>query len=459
MNFGKEKFLIAFLNDSSLKFASYELSSKGMRRMESEQMEFSDIIVRDSTIADAGGFTKQVSEFLAGKSEWAKFPIILAIPEEKIFIKGFELELGDLERKEEIRRGYLNEVPFLEEELMVRERLVGRVMELSAVHKKFIEDLQKPFSDGGFEIGGIISVPQALALELRPKEKHLLLAFYDNDLAFVLAENASVLFSETERMKKSDLKEALRGFNHFIQHLKIEDLKTISLIVGEDEVEGEIKTELEKKGYEVREIRKINILDFLADYYSRNADDEKDWNLLFKKSKGMMRLTKKGRSFLVYFASILILAGIVSGGWLFYERNPYLKTLFERRQDPESQMVIPEEPVIPETEIIPEEDPEELPPPVINKEEFSISIFNGTAIAGEAGRLRTVLQGAGFTVSEIGNHEDQAQTLTTLFVGSNVPESLVVELKSLLETSYSQVVISPSPVVGEDIHIVIGTKK
>jgi hypothetical protein len=69
------------------------------------------------------------------------------------------------------------------------------------------------------------------------------------------------------------------------------------------------------------------------------------------------------------------------------------------------------------------------------------------------------LQGAGFTVSEIGNHEDQAQTLTTLFVGSNVPESLVVELKSLFETSYSQVVISPSPVVGEDIHIVIGTKK
>lgn len=455
MKFGKEKFIIAFLNDASIKFASYEFSSKGMRRAESEQIEFSDIIVRDSTIVDAGGFTKQVSEFLAGRPDWLKLKVILAIPEEKIFIKGFELELGDLERKSEIKSGFLNEIPFLEGELLVRERLVGRVMELSAIHRKFADDFQKPFLDADFEISGIISVSQAIALEFRPKEKHLLLAFYDNDFALVLAENASVLFSETERMKKADLKEAMAGFKHFVQHLKVEDLKTISLIVGESEVEEEIREELEKKGYEVKEVRKVNILDFLAEYYSRNSDNEKDWNLLFKKDKGMMRLVKKGRPFLVYFSLILIFAGIVAGGWLFYERNPYLKTFFERRQDPESQIVVPEEPVIPETEII----PEELPPPIISKEEFPISIFNGTAIAGEAGRLRTALQGAGFTVSEIGNHEDQSQTLTTLFVGPNIPESLISELISILETIYSQVVVSPSPVIDEDIHIIIGQRK
>lgn len=454
MKFGKEKFLIAFLNDSSLKFSAYESGAEGVRRVEAERIEFSDIIVRDSTIVDAGGFVKQVSEFLASRPDWMKLKVILAIPEEKIFIKGFELELGDLERKEEIKSGFLNEIPFLEGELLVRERLVGRVMELSAIHRKFADDFQKPFLGSGLEIAGMISVPQAIALEFRPKEKHLLLAFYDNDFALALAENASVLFSETERMKKAGLKEALAGFRNFVQQLKVEDLKTISLIVGENDVEEEIRAELEKKGYEVREVRKINILDFLADYYSRNADNKKEWDLLFKKDKPMARLLKRGRHLILYFALLLILAGMIAGGWAFYQRNPYLKMFFGRL--PETDVSEP-----PETVAMPEPEPEmeEQPAPAVSKDQFSISIFNGTTVAGEAGRLRTALQGVGFTVSEIGNHEDQAQTLTTIFAGSNVPENLISELRSILETTYSQVVVSPSPVVGEDIHIVIGRKK
>jgi|GEM_PF-2087196 len=457
----KKKIILAFLNNSSLRFAGYEAGSRGIQRITLEELAFSDSVVKDSGILDAEEFAKTVAEFLNTKSKWKKWPTLLVIPEEKTFVKAFELELGDLERKSEFRSAFINEIPFIESDLIVQEHLSGKILELSAVYREFSEKLQKPFLESKAKIAGMLSIPQAIALSLSPKEKTFLLAFYDNDLALIFSQNARVLFSETERVVERKIQGALDAFSHFVTHLKVEDVRSVSLIVGEDEGEEELKQELEARGYAVGEIQKIHILDFIAEYYWKNRDKSKEWDMLFVPASGWKKIMRTHKTLVVAFLAVLLIAGSAIGVWLLREQLG-LSGIFTRMLQPE---VIPEEILVsepmpvPEATTTPETTHEEALIVEAKKSDYPVRVFNGTRVAGEAGRLQTILQGAGFTVLSVGNNEDQNQTLTTIFVGSNAPDVIISEIQSLLEKTYQSVVVSASPVSVEDIHIVIGRKK
>ena len=198
----KQKILLAFLNNAELKLAAYRQSSKGTEMAGIDTLEFSAGIVKDSSILDARAFSSQISEFFKNKPEWKKSKVLFVVPEEKIFLKGFELGLGDLGQKDKLFSDFLESIPFSEEDLIIREHQVGKVLEFSAIHKVFVADFQKPFLDLKMEVAGLISVPQAIALNLHPAERSFLLAFYDNDFALMLAENSSIIFSETRSMLK-----------------------------------------------------------------------------------------------------------------------------------------------------------------------------------------------------------------------------------------------------------------
>lgn len=453
--FKKNKFLLVFLNNAELKLAVYSQSSKGMERLNLETLEFSPDIVKDSSILNGEVFSDQVFKLLETRPEWKGAQLLLVIPEEKIFIKGLELELGDLEKRAKLRESFITEVPFLEGELIVRERLIGRVLEFSAVHKKFLSDFQKPFIEAQMDILGLVSVPHAIALNLNPSEKSFLLAFYDNNFALVLAENASVIFSETWRLSEHKVKEAVRAFDHFVQHLRVVNIKSISIILGEDVLEDALKIELENRDYMVKEIKKIGILDLIADYYFKNKTAEKDWNMLYVEENGFLARMKKQKKILLILLGFIIAVVIALGAWrLFAQKIPPAS----KKSPPEINM--PVKTAATSTGI--ESVGVKAATPIavsVNKADFPINILNGTTIAGEAGRLKSVLDSRGFAVASLRTNEDQRQVLTTIFVNVNVPDALISELRLILESRYKEVLVSPSPVVSGDIQIVIGREK
>jgi hypothetical protein len=461
LNWRTSKIVLVFLNNSSLRVAEYTCTRQGAIQTNLEELFFPESVVKDSGILNSEEFAKSVSDFLAAKPKWKKLETLLVIPEEKVFLKSFELELGDLERKNEFRDIFISEIPFLKDDLIVQEHLAGKILELSAVHKEFAKNFQRPFIENGIRIKGMISIPQAMALDLQPKEKTFLLAFYDNDVALILAQNARVIFSETERISDQKVQAVVDVFENFVTHLKSEGIKSISLILGEEAIEEELRASLEQRGYKVNEIRKIKILDFIGEYYRQNKDKSKEWDLLFLQPLGVRPMLKKMRNYFVGVGIVIFLVALGVAVWRLY---PLYQPVEEIKGVEELPIVTPT--TMPEvalpteaTTTLETPTPATAPKIEVKKADYPIKIFNGTFVAGEAGRLRTVLQNNGFTVISTGNNENQNQTLTTIFIGSNTPEQITSELRLLLEKTYQSVVVSASPVVVGDIHIVIGRKK
>lgn len=465
--FGGKKFLLAFLNNSELRLASFDASSSPVSRKTYDTLPFKQSVIKDSVILDPQSFQSEVSAFFSQKKEISSLPVLLVIPEEKIFLKGYELGFGDLEKKDSFRKEFIEEIPFEESELIVHERMVGRVIEYSAIHKRFADDFQAPFLNQKMPILGMVTVPQVMALDLNPSEKSFLLAFYDNDFVLALAENTSILFSETRPMKDGDVNEAMRSFDHFVQHAQAIDVKSISIILGEEAVEDALKLELEQREYLIKEIKKISILDMIADYFSSHKEASADWNLirvdkesLFGSFKfpGMPEDSKKlMQNILMIVVALLFMGGV--GLWTYRMLVPAASTPIPTA-DEISDEPVSTEPVNSESQIpIIEDEVDSEPISVAEKSDFNIQIFNGTTLAGEAGRLKTVLVDRGFTVSTTGNNEDQTQVVTTIFASSNVPELIMTDLRTVLESRYAEVLVSPSPVMGKDIHIIIGRKK
>lgn len=457
IGFGKEKLLLAFLNNSELRLASYSVAGEVVSRTGYETLSFKSSVVKDSTILDIQAFQSEIASFFSQKKDFGAMPVLLIIPEEKVFLKGFETDFGDLEKRGSLRKDFIGEIPFEESDIIFHERQVGRVLEFSAVHRRFIEDFQLPFLNQKMEILGVVTVPQIMALALKPKEKSFLLAFYDNDFALALAENSSIIFSETRQMKDGNLKEAMRAFDHFVQHLQAIDIKSISIILGEEAIEDALKLELEQREYVIKEIHKVNILDMIAGYFETHKGESVEWNLIRIEKKSFNNIFKKyKKGILNGFLIALTLVFVAGVGWWAYGQlglgsstpsAPVVETVTET-----------EVPAVNNVSEVPAPAEEVVSAPAV-KSDFPIQIFNGTKLAGEASRLKTILSERGFAVVGTGNNEDQNQVLTTIFVNSNVPDQIISDLRVILEARYSEVLVSPSPVVSKDIHIVIGKKK
>ncbi|MDE2001440.1 MAG: LytR C-terminal domain-containing protein [Patescibacteria group bacterium] len=454
--FSSHTFLFAFLNNATLRLAVYDLSASGAQLRESDAMTFPESVVRDSGVVDVNAFGAGVDELLAKHPSWKRHELMLVIPEEKMYVKGFELELGDLERKEELTNDFLDEVPFRRDEIQIRERLVGRVFELAVVEKDFLATLQQPFLDAHVRIAGIISVPHALALELQAEEKSFLIAFYDNDIAMMLAENTSILFSETRRLVKGEVGEAMEAFDHFVAASHADRVKSVSLILGDAAVEDALKTELESRRYHVKEVKKVPMLDLVATYIAAHQNEGQAWNLLVSPRQGRWR---RGVIVGAIFAGSL--AALTAIGWLAYALylGPYIASLSSSAARPAASPA----PAVTASTSTPAAQPATTTPaapaPAVSKADFPIAVLNGTTVAGEAGRLRSLLTAQGFTVSSVGNNSDQTQVVTTLFVSSDVPDTILSGIRVVLEAQYQNVLVNVSPVTSKDIHIVIGKKK
>jgi len=143
----------------------------------------------------------------------------------------------------------------------------------------------------------------------------------------------------------------------------------------------------------------------------------------------------------------IFLLGAILGGIVFYQRGV---------NSGEGQTSTPS----PTAGTISSPIPSASPSASLDLTKYTISIFNGSGIAGEAGRAKTLLTTAGFKIGSTANAASYDYTKTIIKAKSTVDGSFVSALSTALGKSY--VVDNPLSLASssaDTIQVVIGSSK
>jgi len=116
------------------------------------------------------------------------------------------------------------------------------------------------------------------------------------------------------------------------------------------------------------------------------------------------------------------LLGALLGGIFFYQRG--VNTAATQTPAPTS-------------EAVGSTSPTPTPSAEVDLEKYEVKILNGSGIAGEAGKARSLLEKAGFTISSTGNASTYDYTKTIIQAKSDVDESFLTALSGALSEGYS----------------------
>lgn len=141
-----------------------------------------------------------------------------------------------------------------------------------------------------------------------------------------------------------------------------------------------------------------------------------------------------------------LLLGILLGGFVFYQKM---------MNKTNSEIVITPAPVVSETSPTPSVSASPVP---LTK--YSVAIQNGSGIAGEAGKVKTLLEAAGFKVSGTANASTYDFTKTIVKVKVTVEKDYLDALVKALEKNYqvdkTQTLTTSST---DDVQVIVGSLK
>jgi hypothetical protein len=154
-----------------------------------------------------------------------------------------------------------------------------------------------------------------------------------------------------------------------------------------------------------------------------------------------------GTNPLVIIIPGLFLLGALLGGIYFYQKGAGLGAT--ATPTPEA------------TEITtPTVAPSASPSATVDLTKYPISVQNGSGIAGEAGRAKTLLESGGFKVSGTGNASSYNFTKTVIKVKSDVPTAFVSQLTTTLGKTYQLDANQTLPSTSTDsVQVIVGSTK
>lgn len=99
------------------------------------------------------------------------------------------------------------------------------------------------------------------------------------------------------------------------------------------------------------------------------------------------------------------------------------------------------------------------PTPEFDKSAVTVEVLNGTGTPGQAGSVKTSIEGLGFSDIETGNAEDSDNTTTTVTFSDKVPKTIQEEIINELEKTFEKVTSSEDANAATDIVITTGEEK
>jgi hypothetical protein len=104
--------------------------------------------------------------------------------------------------------------------------------------------------------------------------------------------------------------------------------------------------------------------------------------------------------------------------------------------------------------------PTASPSASINLTKYTVDIFNGSGISGEAGRVKSLLTGAGFKIGTTANAATYGYTKTIVKIKSTIDSDFVSALSTALSKTYivdtAQTLATSS---ADDVQVIVGNSK
>jgi hypothetical protein len=219
-----------------------------------------------------------------------------------------------------------------------------------------------------------------------------------------------------------------------------------------EEVAAEEHPEAEKKAVEIAAEPRI-LEDSVKDTVSIEPESENQIAVTkegtIPDKAGELHEKKKHSSLALWiiFPGIFLLGAIV-GGIVFYQKG-----VNQNQVTP-----TPEATFMPVA--TPTASPSSTPSATSNLSKYKISIYNGSGIAGEAGKAKTLLTTAGYTVGSTANAATYDYTKTIIKAKSTVDASFISSLSTALGKSY--IVDVPQTLAtssADTVQVVIGSSK
>ncbi len=174
-----------------------------------------------------------------------------------------------------------------------------------------------------------------------------------------------------------------------------------------------------------------------------NKVEEKKTDVV--KETSAREIKKSSLNVLWIIIPVIFLLGAILGGIVFYQRGVNYGQ---------------EGTTTPTSEPSPVPFTTSTPSASVDLTKYSISVFNGSGISGEAGKAKTLLTTAGFKVGSTANAATYDYTKTIIKAQSTVDAAFIAALSSALGKTY--VVDSPQTLASssaDTIQVVIGSSK
>jgi hypothetical protein len=188
-----------------------------------------------------------------------------------------------------------------------------------------------------------------------------------------------------------------------------------------------------------------------------SSDEVKKWlkDVRPDTTKEVEKGNGSGKKTFVLLFVVLVVLGAAAGG-LFYFKDSIMNTFNEKAYN--QQPVAGEEStglevIQPETTPVPTEE--------VDFSQYSVSVLNGSGVAGEAGKMKSSLEELEFKQISTGNASSQDYTATTISVKEGVPEAVFESIRELIKEDYA-VVMSEDRLNEDsafDVIMIIGLKK
>ena len=144
----------------------------------------------------------------------------------------------------------------------------------------------------------------------------------------------------------------------------------------------------------------------------------------------------------------MLLLGLLIGGIFAYVFG--IQKISNPKPEPTQEAVI-------ETTATPSAKPQASPSASLTK--YKIKILNGSGIKGEAGKVQTLVETAGFTVLSTGNASTYDFTKTQISIKTGVDPDFITSLEEALQKSYQLADTKTVSSQTNDVTITVGNLK
>ncbi|HSX58122.1 MAG TPA: LytR C-terminal domain-containing protein [Candidatus Saccharimonadales bacterium] len=449
--FPEKKIISLSFSDISLKAVLIHPNGSKKRIIFSQKHRLPEGIVFDEKIVDMDRFKEEVRNFLHfNKDSFKTNKVVFSLNEQEVYFTALKKD-SDLSSKG-LQNALEPLLPFNFNEALLTYLKRDQFTQVVAARRNLISDLNSIFDSSEFELLSLVPVPSPI-LNLLVKEKapYLFLLSEDQTIVFALVIAGTIVFSSSLKLIKT------------LESSKKEIENTVKKIIEVEyplyKKEGSSLKKVFLAGSQVKQIKEIlqtselelSFIELAEHFNSNDTADFENFtkavlttlsfnnSLNFKPETASKTSTnRKERKLPSLLVRLLLIAGVILLVlFILFGLFVLLRNNFQKASKPQEKETSQTKAIIVSTKSASTQPV--VPPPTLNKQDYSVVVLNGTNTPHLASGAKDFLTSQGYSVVSTGNADNTNYEQTTLQVKAS-KQAIVADLTSTLKQRYSLIV-------------------